>query len=168
MATLLIPCDGTTHAMVAVRHAASAFHLGEVRMIHLLHVQPPFSANVRRHVKRDLRDDFHRERADEALAGARQFLDNAGVPYRAHLEVGDKAHCIAEAARRLCCHRIVIGTARKSAFVRAVGNSLTTQLIERCSVSVEVVAGVPAGVLERVGIPASVGTGMALLWVGES
>jgi nucleotide-binding universal stress UspA family protein len=168
LATLLIPCDGTTHAMVAVRHAASAFHLGEVRMIHLLNVQPPFSANVRRHVNRDLRDEFHRERADEALADARQLLDNSGVPYRAHLEVGDKAHCIAEAARRLCCHRIVIGTARKSALVRAVGNSLTTQLIARSSVSVEVVVGAPAGVLERVGIPASVGTGMALLWVGES
>ncbi|WP_291214709.1 universal stress protein, partial [Hydrogenophaga sp.] len=98
--------------MLAVRHAASAFHRGEVRMIHLLNVQPPFSANVRRHVNRDLRDDFHRERADEALADARRLLDGSGVPYRAHLEVGDKALCIAEAARRLCCHRIVIGTAR--------------------------------------------------------
>lgn len=167
MATLLIPCDGTSNALLAVRHAVSAFQVGNVRMIHLLNVQPPLTANVKRYISRDLRDDFHRECADAALAGARLLLENAGVPYRAHVEVGDKAHCIAEAARRLRCHRIVIGTARKSALVRAVGNSLVTQLIENCSVPVEVVSGAPASLLQRVGIPASVGTGMAVLWAGE-
>ncbi|MBW8469991.1 MAG: universal stress protein [Thiobacillus sp.] len=168
LTTLLIPCDGTTNALLAVRYAASAFRHGDVRMIHLLNVQPPFSANVARHINRDLRADFHRERADEALAGARQLFDSTGLPYRVHSEVGDKARCIAEAARRLQCDRIVIGTARKSALVRAVENSLTSQLMESCTVPVEVIGGAPAGVLERVGIPAGVGISMALLWVGES
>ena len=166
MATLLLPCDGTASALLAVRHVISAYSCGEVRMIHLLNVQPPFSPNVVRHISRDQCAEFQQERADEALAVARQLLDTAGVPYRAHLEIGDKAHCIA--ARHLCCHRIVIGTARKSAFVRAVQNSLTSQLMENCTVPVEVISGAPAGLLERVGIPASVGTGMALAWVGES
>ncbi|QTX22546.1 MULTISPECIES: universal stress protein [Comamonadaceae] len=168
MATLLLPCDGTASALLAVRHVISAYSCGEVRMIHLLNVQPPFSPNVVRHISRDQCAEFQQERADEALAVARQLLDTAGVPYRAHLEIGDKAHCIAAAARHLCCHRIVIGTARKSAFVRAVQNSLTSQLMENCTVPVEVISGAPAGLLERVGIPASVGTGMALAWVGES
>jgi len=168
MATLLLPCDGSSSALLAVRHAVDAFRRGDVLMVHLLNVQPPFSAYVARHVSRELRADFHRERADEALAEARQLLDTAGVPYRVHAEVGDRARCIADAARRLRCDRIVVGTARKSALVRAVENSLTSQLLERCAVPVEVIGGAPAGALERVGIPAGVGAGMALLWVGGS
>ena len=164
-ATLLLPCDGTSSAMLALRRALDAFHRGEVLRIHLLNVQPPFSAYVARHVGEDVRAGFHRERADEALAEARQLLDDAGVPYCVHRKVGDKALCIADAARSLRCDRIVIGTARKSALVRAIENSLTNRLLEISSVPVEVICGGPAGVLERVGVPTSVGVGIALLWV---
>lgn len=165
MATLLLPCDGSSHALLAVRHVVAAFRRGDVRRVHLLNVQPPFSANVARHVSRELRLDFHHERARLALAEAQRLLETAGVPHHIHTEVGDKASCIADMARRLRCDRIVIGTARKSALVRAVENSLTNSVLERCSVPVEVVVGAPVGVLERIGIPAAVGTGMALLWV---
>lgn len=137
-------------------------------MVHLLNVQPPFSAHVARHVSRELRADFHRERADEALAEARQMLDDAAVPHRVHSEVGDKVRSICDAARRLRCDRVVIGTARKSALLRAVEDSLTTRLIERCPVPVEVIAGTPARLIERVGVPAGVGAGLALLWVAGS
>ena len=166
--TLLLPCDGSPNALLAVRHAVESFRRGEVLMVHMVNVQPPFSAYVARHVSRELRADFHRERADEALAEARQLLEAEGVPHRVHTGVGDRARFIADAARRLHCDRIVIGTSRKSALVRAVQNSLTGQLLERCSVPVEVIGGAPAGALERVGIPAGVGAGMALLWVGGS
>jgi len=168
MATLLLPCDGTPNAMIAVRHAVQSFRAGNVQMVHLLNVQSPFSAYVTRYTHRDMRSDFHRERADEALAQARQLLDSNGVPHHVHTEVGDKVRCIADAARRLNCDRILIATARKSALVRAVENSLTNRLLENSSVPVEVIGGAPAGVLERVGIPAGVGTGMVLLWVGGS
>lgn len=168
MATLLLPCDGTPNSLLAVRHAVEAFHRGEVRLVHLLNVQPPFSAHVARHVGREVCDDFHRERADEALADAQQLLGDAGVPLQVHTEVGDKVRCIADAASRLRCDRVVIGTARKSALLRAVENSLTSQLLQRCAVPVEVIGGAPPSALERVGVPAGVGAGMALLWAGAS
>jgi nucleotide-binding universal stress UspA family protein len=165
MTTLLLPCDGTPHALLAVRHAVAAFHRGDVREVHLLNVQRPLSAYVARHVGHGLRADFQRQRAERALAQARQSLEAAGVPHRAHAEIGDTARCIADAAHRLRCDRVVVGTARKSALVRALGNSLTNSLLERCTVPVEVIVGPPVGVLTRVGIPAAVGTGLALLWV---
>jgi nucleotide-binding universal stress UspA family protein len=165
MTTLLLPCDGSPQALLAVRHAIQAFRRGDAHMVHLLNVQPPFSAHIARHVSREAREDFHRERADEALAEARRLLEEAGVAHRVHAEVGDKVRRIADAARRLRCDRIVIGTSRKSALVRAVEDSLTSGLIEHCPVPVEVIGGAPAGVIERVGIPAGVGAGLALLWV---
>lgn len=168
MATLLLPCDGTSNALLAVGHAIDAFRRGDVLMVHVINVQPPFSAYVARHVSRELRTDLHLERAEEAIGEARQQLEAAGVPHHIHTEVGDRARCIAVAARRLHCDRVVIGTARKSALVRAVENSLTAQLLEHCSVPVEVIGSAPAAALERVGIPAGVGAGMALLWVAGS
>ncbi|MGV3570804.1 MAG: universal stress protein [Ramlibacter sp.] len=168
MTTILLPCDGSPNALLAVRHAIRAFRRGDARMVHLLNVQPPFSAHVARHVSRELRADFHRERADAALAGALRLLEPAGVPHRAHMEVGDKVRCIVDAARRLRCDRILIGTAGKSPLVRAVQDSLTSRVLEGCEVPVEVIVGTPAGVIERVGIPAGVGAGMAWLWVGGS
>jgi nucleotide-binding universal stress UspA family protein len=166
MTTLLLPCDGTPNALLAVRHAVEGFRSGTVRMVHLLNVQRPFSLHVARHVSRDLRSDFLRERAGQALANARQLLDAARVPHQIHTEVGDKARCIAEAALRLRCDRVVIGTARKSALVRALEHSLTNGVLERCTVPVEVIVGDPVGPLKRVGFPAALVTGMALLWVG--
>lgn len=166
MATLLLPCDGTPNALLAVRHAVDEFRRGNVRMVHLLNVQPPFRAHVARHVARDLRVEYQRERAEQALEASRHLLRSAGVPHRVHTPVGDKVQCIADAAHRLNCDRIVVGTSRKSALVRAVVNSLTSQLIERSAVPVQVIGGSPAGALERVGVPASVGAGVALLWVG--
>ena len=166
MITLLLPCDGSSNALLAVRHAIDRFHRGDVQLVHLLNVQPPFSAYVARYVSRELRADFHREDAAKALTEARQLLDATGIAYRVHVEVGDKARCIADAARLLHCDRIVIGTARKSVLVRAIENSLTNRLLDHCSVPIEVIVGAPVSVLARVGIPAGVGVGMALLWVG--
>jgi nucleotide-binding universal stress UspA family protein len=40
------------------------------------------------------------------------------TPADGHVEVGDKADCIAEAARWLHCDRIVTGAARKGSPVR--------------------------------------------------
>jgi nucleotide-binding universal stress UspA family protein len=168
MATILLPCDGGPDALLAARHAVDCFRRGEVQLVHLLNVQTPFPAYVARHVGRQACTEVHRERADEALAAARQLLEAARVPHRVRMEVGDKVGCIAEAARSLRCDRIVIATARKSALARAVGNSLTARLLEHSSVPVEVVGGTPASALARVGIPAGVGAGAALLWVGAT
>ncbi|USE77418.1 universal stress protein [Cupriavidus gilardii] len=168
MATLLLPCDGSPSALLAVRHAIDEFHRGDARRVHLLNVQPPFSAYVARHVCRELRAQFQRERADAELAEARQLLDAAGVPCFTHREVGDTAQCIAESARRLHCDRVLIGTTRKGALVRAIEHSLTNRLLDCCTVPVEVVAGAPAGMIERIGIPAGVGAGVALVWASAS
>lgn len=164
MTTILLPCDGSESALLAVRHAIAEFRRDAGLHVHLLNVQPPFSAYVARHVNRELRADFHRERADEALAPARRLLDEAGVPYDVHTEVGNRIVRIADAARRLRCDRIVVGTTRKSPLVRAALNSLTSRLIERAQVPVQVIVGAQAPLLERVGVPVAVGTGLALLW----
>jgi K+-sensing histidine kinase KdpD len=77
--------------------------------------------------------------------------------------VGDGATALAALASRLECGRILVGTARKDALARLVEGSLTTRLIERSPVPVEVVAGRDESPWERFGIPAALAGGLVAL-----
>lgn len=168
MTKLLLPCDGRANSLLAVHEAIAEFRRDPTLQIHLLNVQPPFSAHITRHVSHEARSEFHREHAQEAVAPALQLLDAAQVPCTLHIDVGDQADCIVACARRLQCDRIMVATSRKSPLVRAVENSLTSRLIERADVPVEVIAGASANLLERIGVPAGVGAGLTLLWITGS
>jgi nucleotide-binding universal stress UspA family protein len=109
--------------------------------------------------------DFHREQGEKALQPIRKMLDNFGVPYTAHLQVGDKANAIADLARRLGCDQIVMSTARKNSLTRMIEDSVTNKVLELTTVPVEVIAGDAVSKLERYGIPASIGAALALLYL---
>jgi nucleotide-binding universal stress UspA family protein len=168
MLRVLVPSDGSANSLHGLRHVIGAFTKNRDLAIHVLNVQPPFSQHVCDFSSKSDRMDLHREQSEQALVPVRQALDDAGVPYTVHLEVGDKADCIVETARRLGCDCIVMSTARKSSLVRMVENSITNQVIERATVPVEVIPGEPASRLERFGIPAGVGAGILVLWMAAS
>lgn len=163
MLKVLIPVDGSPNCRVAVKHIIKQFMNNTAMEIHLLNVQPPFNKDITRFVSRKNVHDYHRERAENALLPVRQLLDNFGIPYSAHIEIGDKAKCIADAARRLRCGQIVMGTARKNSLTRLVENSLTNRVIELTSLPVELIPGDGVSRWERYGIPAGLGTLLALL-----
>lgn len=160
MSRILVPCDGSPNSLYGVRHAAKQFLKNRELDIHVLNVQRPFSSQVAGFTSRRDRMAFHEEQADKALRAARQALDRLFVPYTIHTEVGDKADCIADVARRLRCDRIVMSTARKGSLVRWLSDSVTNRVIQRTTVPVEVIAGNAASSLERLGIPAGVGAGL--------
>lgn len=168
MTRILVPCDGSSNALHAVQHVVDEFRDHPQLEVHLLNVQAPLSRHVAGHVGREACEEFHREQAQAALAPARRLLAAAGVPHELHIETGDKVDCIARAAQRLRCDRIVIGTARKGGLLRRLEPSITLALIERAAVPVEVIGGAPPGALERFGVPAGVGAGVAALWAAAS
>lgn len=168
MLRVLVPSDGSPNSQHGVRHVIGQFMKNRDLEVHVLNVQPPFSQHICDFSSRHARMEFHQEQAALALAPVRQALDAAGVPYTVHSEVGDKADCIVDAARRLQCDCIVMSTARKSSLVRMVENSVTNQVIERTAVPVEVIAGEAASKLERFGIPAGIGAGILVLWMAAS
>ena len=165
MLKVLVPTDGSASSQHGVRRVVSEYLLRKDLDIHIVNVQRPFSRHISRFLDWNKRKDFHYERSEEALLPARKALDGAGIPYTVHAEVGDKATCIADVARRLGCDRIVMGTARKSSLIRAVEDSITNKVVARASVPVEVVAGDASSPLERVGIPAGLGAGLIALWL---
>lgn len=163
MERVLVPYDGSPHAEGALRHVIAQFMSDSAKEVHVLNVQPALSQHVARFADAKDRAQWHRDHAQQALTAARTLLTQHGVPHAVHVKTGDAAHVIAQEAKRLRCHRIVVGTQRKNAFARLVQDSTTTQLIDRAPVPVEVVAGQSASLLERWGVPAAAGGLLALV-----
>jgi nucleotide-binding universal stress UspA family protein len=131
--------------------------------IHLLNVQMPLSRHVSQFVRSSLRADYHRERAERALAPARELLGRHNIPYQEHMRIGERARVIADEAKRLACDHIVMSTARKDSLTRMLEDSTTNRLLEITTVPVELVAGESISKLERFGVPAGIGAALALL-----
>ena len=163
MRKVLIPVDGSPNCQFAVRHIIKQFMSNTAMETHLLNVQPSFNRDITRFVSRKNVQDHHRDQAEKALRPIREMLDNLSIPYSVHIEVGDRAKCIANTARRLRCDQIVMSTARKDSLTRLVENSVTNKVIELTSVPVEMIAGDAVSRWERYGIPAGLGALLALL-----
>ena len=163
MLKVLIPVHGSRNCEFAVRHVIRQFMNNTAMEIHLLNVQPPFSSYITRFVSSKNVHDYHRDEAEKALRPSRQLLDSFGVPYAVHIEVGERAERITAAAHRLHCDHIVMSTARKNSLTRLVETSTTNRVLELTDVPLEVIAGDAVSRWERYGIPAGLGTLLALL-----
>jgi nucleotide-binding universal stress UspA family protein len=163
MLKVLVPVDGSRNGQYAARHVIKEFMKNTAMEVHLLNVQPPFLSHIARFVSKKNRVTFHRDEGEKALRPIRELLDGSGVPYSVHVEVGNKARVIAEAARRLHCDHIVMSTARKNSLTRMIEDSVTNKVLELTTVPVEVIAGDAVSKLERYGIPAGIGAALALL-----
>jgi len=167
MKKVLIPVDGSGSYQVAVKQIINAFMNDTAMEIHLLNVQPPFSRHVSQFVSRRNREDFHREQAQKVLRPAQQMLDRFAIPYATHTALGDRAKAITDAAQRLRCDLIVMGTARKNSLTRLVESSVTNEVLELTSVPVELIAGASMSRWERYGIPAAIASALALVLAVE-
>jgi len=163
MQRILVPVDGSPNSQYAVRQVINEFMKDSALEVHLLNVQPAFSRHIANFVSRSNRQDYHRAQSQRALGPVKQLLENHGVPYAEHLEVGDKATLIAQAARRLRCDRIVMSTARKNSLTRMLEDSTTNRVLEATDVPVEIIAGDTVSPLERFGVPAGLGAAIVLL-----
>ncbi len=163
MLRVLIPVDGSPNSENAVRHAINEYRKTSDIEIHLLNVQPPFSRHIAAFVAKRDRDAYHREQAEKALQPARQILERFRIPYQTHMVLGERAQAITDTARRLRCHHIVLGTARRRSLTRMLQDSVTNKVLERTTVPVEVVTGGEISRLERYGVPAAIGVGLGLL-----
>ena len=163
MLKVLLPVDGSRNCEFAVRHVVRQFMNNTAMEIHLLNVRAPLSSYVTRFLSRKNVRDYHHDEAEKALRPVRQILDGYGVPYAVHVEMGERAEVITAAAHRLHCDHIVMSAARKNSLTRLVENSTTNRVLELTSVPVEIIAGDSVSRWERYGIPASLGTAIALL-----
>lgn len=163
MSKLLIPVDDSPSCRHALRHVIQQARAGEAMELHLLNVQRPFHAHIGQYFSPTDLDEAHAEASQQSSAAACRLLDEAGLAYSLHRAVGEQAQQIAAHADRLGCSGILMGTARKSAVLRALESSVTSRVIELTHVPVTVIAGDSPGKAERYGLPAAISAGLALI-----
>ncbi len=160
MRKILVPVDGSAKSLAAVR-AAVAEGREHIDRIDLVNVQPPFNRHISRFVPWRDRQGWREERAEQAFEPARRLVETSGIACRTHAVVGPLAPSIAEEARRLGTHEIVLGVTQRGALGRLVRNSVSARLLEMSQIPVRVIPAGPASPLERIAVP--VGIGMALI-----
>lgn len=162
MTGILIPIGSSFDASGSVRRAIERHRADRSVAVHLLHVRTPFSHHVARFVRFDVRAAYHRAAARRVLQPARALLDQAGVPYVAHVEFGDVAATVASHAQRLGCRQIVMGPAAGMWGVDATGDLMVRRIVELTPVPVEIVRGPVRSPVARYGMPVGIG---AMLWL---
>lgn len=111
MRRILVPVDGSPQGEAAVRAVVEQARREPVAAIHLVNVQPPLGRYITRFFDRRTIREFQRDEGARCISGARRILDNAGLPFQAHLRTGRIARTIAETAAVLGVDEIVMSPA---------------------------------------------------------
>ena len=107
MKHILVPVSTFDDARWAAEQAIARYRR-EPAHIHLLNVQRPLPQHISRFFGGgDLRN-FHRDTGMRVLDPAIRMLDEAGVPHRDHVEVGNPAKTIVEFSERNHCAEVVL------------------------------------------------------------
>jgi nucleotide-binding universal stress UspA family protein len=131
MKSVLVPIDGSECSLRAVKYLIGARESGLGPTLHLLNVQVGITGDISQFVSRSDIKDYRREQSDEALRPARALLDQAGIPYETHVEVGHAADCITRRAEELQCDHIVMGTHGRSALADLLVASTTLKVLHQ-------------------------------------
>jgi len=169
MFKILVPVDGSKAALLGVQHAIerARAHSGDA-LLHLVNIQPKLSRHVGRFVPgRAIREGMA-ARGQRQLAAAVALADASGVATRSTILHGQVADALNRFAASEGVSEMIIGAASKSPLLRFLTGSVTGSILATTPVPVSVVAGPPLSALQRYGIPAGVGLGLAaLILAGE-
>jgi nucleotide-binding universal stress UspA family protein len=128
---MLVPFDGSESASRALDHVLYLRSHGLPVEIHLLNVQRPVASGHARMFldAEEVRRVCHDEGV-QILAAARARLDEAGVPYRHHIIVGNVTETIVRFAKELGAEQIVMGSRGTSQFADLVLGSVANKVIQ--------------------------------------
>lgn len=137
---ILVPVDGSDSSTRAVKFAIEAVKGAPDTRLLILSVQPPIvSGNVKRFFSADAIHGYYEDAGQNALAPAKAILDEAGVPYEAHVEVGPIGHTIADFAGHHGCSHIIMGTRGLGTVTGLVLGSITTKVLSLATVPVTLI-----------------------------
>lgn len=109
MQDVLVPINTPGDASRAAGQAIARYRK-EPAHIHLLNVQRPLPRHVSRFFGSGDLHDFHRDAGMRVLEPAIRLLDEAGVPHRDHVLVGNPAESIVQFAEQNKCAEVVLDT----------------------------------------------------------
>jgi len=136
---ILVPVDGSERCNRAVKYVASLCGDLGAAEIHLINVEPAPVGWQTHDMARETIQAHAKERGMEAAAGARAMLDEAGLKYELHLEVGPVGDTIARVAKEINCDSIVMGTHGRTVVGKLVLGSVAADVLHLVDIPVTLV-----------------------------
>ncbi|BCO29236.1 hypothetical protein MIZ03_4151 [Rhodoferax lithotrophicus] len=137
---ILLPFDGSTMALDAVRFAIRMAGDGLTTQVVLVNVQEPASL-YELMVAHDPQVIQQASAAAGAhiLQAAQQLLDAAGLPYETEVASGDPAHTLVDILENYGCDLVVMGASGTSALRSALLGSVSNEVLHAAGVPVMIV-----------------------------
>lgn len=140
MKSILVPVDGSTPSLNAVKAAIKQQREYGTGTLYVINVQPPIiSGNVTRFVAHEAIQDFYQEEGEKALAPVRSLLTESGVSFEVSVQVGPIAKVIADFATNHGCEAIIMGTRGLGGVSGLVLGSVTTKVLHLTDVPVTLI-----------------------------
>lgn len=131
---MLVAVDGSDYGRRVVEHVIKHTEMfGRQPSLTLMHVATPMSDRAAHAVGREIVDRFVAQEHDEALAGARAQLTEAGLAFSEVTRVGQPGRLIAEEAERGGYDLVVMGSHGQGAFKGLVLGSVVTKVLAACT-----------------------------------
>ena len=139
MLNILLPSDGSEHALDAVRHVIRLSEHGLRLKVVLANVQEPTYLYEMVLAPGVELTQASRGAGLHALKGAQDLLVAAKLPYETEVGSGDPAHTLLEIAERYGCEAIVLGARGVGGLRDALLGSVAQTLLHDAGIAVTVV-----------------------------
>lgn len=137
---ILLPVDGSDHALDAVRHAISLVREGLAADFVLINVQEPtYLYELVLAPDADVLERVTGAAGNHSLAAAEDLLGQAEITYEKELLSGDPAHTILEAGERHDCDAVIIGARGRGVVRSALLGSVSQAVLHGSPVPVTIV-----------------------------
>lgn len=137
---ILLPVDGSDHALDAVRHAISLVREGLAANFVLINVQEPtYLYELVLAPDADVLERVTGAAGNHSLAAAEDLLSQAEITYEKELLSGDPAHTILEAGERHDCDAVIIGARGRGVVRSALLGSVSQAVLHGSPVPVTIV-----------------------------
>jgi nucleotide-binding universal stress UspA family protein len=137
---ILLPVDGSAHALNAVRHALQLVQAGLQASFVLANVQTPASLyEVVVVHDAEVISQLRGAAGADLLRAAEALLDAAGVDWESEVVGGEPSNMLLEMTARYGCDAVVMGTHGVGGLRDALFGSVTLALLQHSAVPVTVV-----------------------------
>lgn len=142
MVSILLPVDGSENSQRAVRDLVAKHDWYQHPLqLHLLNVQLPIASGlVKSFISQNQLESYYRDEGLAALAHARSILDEADMPYRYHIGVGELARTILDYAKDKASDVIIMGAHGRGAVKGALLGSVASRVLHQARIPVMLIA----------------------------
>jgi nucleotide-binding universal stress UspA family protein len=129
MPQIVLATDGSAFSDAAARFLADGKLLQSGFTVHVIHVSPDVTGQVRAFVSKETIDAWHQEASDKAMESVCGILSAAKVPFERHALHGFPPEKIVSYAKSVDAGAIVMGTHGRGSFLDAVIGSVAGRVL---------------------------------------